>query len=92
MIVQRVMDEEEEREAVLLQDINNDDIELLQKQQTTVVTPSSSGSSRMKSVEEKDKAVNEMLKQYLLRPKDVVMIKKVGAGAFGEVFKGTCMG
>jgi serine/threonine protein kinase len=47
---------------------------------------------RGKSVEERDHATSKMLNQHLLHAKDVVMIKKVGSGAFGEVFKGTCMG
>jgi serine/threonine protein kinase len=33
-----------------------------------------------------------VLSQLLLKPSDVIMVKRVGAGAFGEVFKGTCMG
>jgi len=33
-----------------------------------------------------------ILRQHLLRSQDVSLIKYVGAGAFGEVFKGTCMG
>jgi serine/threonine protein kinase len=32
------------------------------------------------------------LSQYLLHASDVRLIKKVGNGAFGEVFKGTCLG
>jgi len=48
--------------------------------------------TRKKSVEEKDNIMSSMINQYLLQPKDVIMTKKVGAGAFGEVFKGTCMG
>jgi serine/threonine protein kinase len=32
------------------------------------------------------------LSQHLVLAKDVVMKKRLGAGAFGEVFKGTCMG
>eukprot|EP00615_Pteridomonas_danica_P001579 CAMPEP_0114334102 /NCGR_PEP_ID=MMETSP0101-20121206/4159_1 /TAXON_ID=38822 ORGANISM="Pteridomonas danica, Strain PT" /NCGR_SAMPLE_ID=MMETSP0101 /ASSEMBLY_ACC=CAM_ASM_000211 /LENGTH=114 /DNA_ID=CAMNT_0001465265 /DNA_START=445 /DNA_END=785 /DNA_ORIENTATION=+ len=41
---------------------------------------------------DQDQVTTDLLSQYLLSPKDVVMIKRVGAGAFGEVFKGTCMG
>jgi len=38
-----------------------------------------------------DKAA-ELLKQILLPPRDVVMTKRIGAGAFGEVFKGCVNG
>jgi serine/threonine protein kinase len=44
------------------------------------------------SAEEKDQISSELLIQFSLEPKEVVMTKRVGAGAFGEVFKGTCMG
>jgi len=40
----------------------------------------------------KNRSSENTIRQYILKPKDVVMIKRVGAGAFGEVFKGTCMG
>jgi serine/threonine protein kinase len=33
-----------------------------------------------------------VLTKFMLEPQDIVMTKRVGAGAFGEVFKGTCMG
>jgi hypothetical protein len=32
------------------------------------------------------------LEACLLRPEDVVLVKRVGSGAFGEVFEGTCAG
>jgi len=38
------------------------------------------------------KAANRILRQHLLRPVDVKLAARVGAGAFGEVFKGTCLG
>lgn len=38
------------------------------------------------------KSAAERLKQYLIRPKDVVLIRKIGQGSFGEVFKGTVAG
>jgi hypothetical protein len=34
----------------------------------------------------------DVLNQYLLKPADVILDKKIGAGAFGEVFKGLCLG
>ena len=33
-----------------------------------------------------------LLSQYLLKPQDISMAKRIGAGAFGEVFQGTCLG
>jgi len=35
---------------------------------------------------------HNVLQQYLLKPKNVTMSKRVGSGAFGEVFQGTCVG
>jgi serine/threonine protein kinase len=32
------------------------------------------------------------LSQHLLNPKDVKIIKRIGSGAFGEVFRGECLG
>ena len=34
----------------------------------------------------------KLLARYTLDPNDVKMVSKVGAGAFGEVFRGTCLG
>ena len=35
---------------------------------------------------------NELLKQVLISPKEIVIDKRIGAGSFGEVFSGTCLG
>jgi len=47
---------------------------------------------RRSKAEQKHHKITDVLKQYLLNPNDIIMTKRVGAGAFGEVFKGTCMG
>ena len=44
------------------------------------------------AVERQQKAEERLLKQVLLQPGDVHMDKKVGAGSFGEVFRGSCLG
>jgi serine/threonine protein kinase len=35
---------------------------------------------------------NKLLKQLLMSPHEVVIDKKIGAGSFGEVFSGSCLG
>jgi len=40
---------------------------------------------------QREKKQNQLLQQYLLKPKDVKLDKRIGAGAFGEVFKGKCL-
>ena len=44
------------------------------------------------AAERQQKAEERLLKQVLLQPGDVHMDKKVGAGSFGEVFRGSCLG
>jgi len=39
-----------------------------------------------------DASISQALKQSLIESQDVKLAKKVGAGAFGEVFKGTVLG
>mmetsp|Transcript_16416 Transcript_16416/g.19416 ORF Transcript_16416/g.19416 Transcript_16416/m.19416 type:complete len:253 (+) Transcript_16416:141-899(+) len=53
---------------------------------TTSPTASHAGQSKKK------KSAEGQLDSYLIEPKQVEMTKKIGAGAFGEVFKGTCKG
>jgi hypothetical protein len=47
---------------------------------------------RRRSQEEADSASAAVLQQYLVKAKDVKLAKKVGAGSFGEVFRGTYLG
>jgi hypothetical protein len=35
---------------------------------------------------------DRVLKRYLLKPQDISLHMRIGAGAFGEVFKGKCLG
>jgi hypothetical protein len=42
--------------------------------------------------EEYKKRTQELLDQHKLNVDDVLLVKKVGAGSFGEVFQGLCLG
>jgi serine/threonine protein kinase len=53
----------------------------------SVLTSGVSASSRYQQPQRQS-----ALSQHLLASKDIVMTKRIGAGAFGEVFKGTAMG
>jgi serine/threonine protein kinase len=72
--------------------IDEDGIELSSSMVNMTSMTTTETSASRKSIEEIDQISSEVLTQYSLTPKVIVMSKRVGAGAFGEVFKGTCMG
>jgi len=75
-----------ESEIMILNDVmSKEGLQLSQEDHVALPTKRKKG----KGPEENSEKI---LSQYLLSSEDVVMTKKVGAGAFGEVFKGTCMG
>jgi hypothetical protein len=78
-VVNQVMAEDAEREAISEGFVDTNGLEMKPM-------------SKKKSVEQMDAVTSQLITQYLLKPSDIVMTKRVGAGAFGEVFKGTCMG
>jgi len=61
---------------------------------SSMSTTTSTNSHETTAKTKKDKEVHAMkvLSQYLIHSEDIFMKKRLGAGAFGEVFTGTCMG